>query len=501
MSSVAAFSFGTLGDFIVLLDLAQKVRKSLNASSGGSQDYLMLLIEVDALVRILRLATTPSTSTRLSQLSPALVWTACNALKSLQDVLNILETKVVTYQGKLRKGGSALMMMESWRKIGWGLLAQDDEVKKLRCQLSYHTRTIQVVMSFAQCAITDETERQSKRTLDRLTRYLPISIGYTWEGGATTDTAPIRLRDMYDHIFDVPLDLCATPELFDGMLRMYFHGRKGNRFIVKGDYELTTAGSSSLLSLIDPSEWQTTMKPGIVVEMNAIIPRKSRPNHHSNVECPCCRRIVPGVDIDVLTVCSHSDCRTSFTISRTDIDDPTNILDWEFCNAARPIIEATTDSNYIFGPEEWRTQHAQELEQVYAESRALRHVRVLDWLPIRFAKNVPRFKAGVPLTYRDSRKGEVPLTWKGTRTLSNVAIPISRCEVFELMVIHIQQGVVVHDVLSKDTGELLSLPFLDATHSIKCDLRPSAMLHNSQAMRKMAHRAVGMEENFNPSIE
>lgn len=83
---------------------------------------------------------------------------------------------------------------------------------------------------------------------------------------------------------------------------MYFHGRKGNRFIVKGDYELTTAGSRSLLHLIDPAEWQTTMRPGVVVEMNAIIPRKSRPTHRSDVECPCCRRTVLGVNIDVLTV-------------------------------------------------------------------------------------------------------------------------------------------------------------------------------------------------------
>lgn len=149
MASVAAFSFGALGDFVALLDLAQKVRKSLNASSGGSQDYLTLLVEVDSLVRILRSSTTPSISTRLSHLSPALVQTGCNALKSLHDLLDILERKIMTYQDNLRRGGSARMMMESWRKVGWGLLVRDDEVKKLRWQLSYHIKTFQVVMSYA----------------------------------------------------------------------------------------------------------------------------------------------------------------------------------------------------------------------------------------------------------------------------------------------------------------------------------------------------------------
>lgn len=67
--------------------------------------------------------------------------------------------------------------------------------------------------SLRSSARTHEAEQQTRRTLDRLTRCLPISIGYTWEGGATVDMAPIRLRDMYDNVVDVPLDLCVTPEV------------------------------------------------------------------------------------------------------------------------------------------------------------------------------------------------------------------------------------------------------------------------------------------------
>lgn len=102
------------------------------------------------------------------------------------------------------------MMMESWRKIGWGLLAKDDEVNELRWQLSHHIGTIQAVMLFAQwyavellhpfrlsltayylcfSVVTEELWQQNRRTLVKcLTRHLPISIGYTWEGGATADT-------------------------------------------------------------------------------------------------------------------------------------------------------------------------------------------------------------------------------------------------------------------------------------------------------------------------
>lgn len=150
MYSIAAFSFGALGDFVALFDLAQKVKRSLNASSGGSEDYLTLLVEIDSLIRILRTATTASTSTRLPQLTPHLVRTGRHALKSLQDVLKSIETKIRTYQDNLRKGGSLRMMMDSWRKIGWGLLVMNDEVKTLRWQLSYHIIILQAVISFAQ---------------------------------------------------------------------------------------------------------------------------------------------------------------------------------------------------------------------------------------------------------------------------------------------------------------------------------------------------------------
>lgn len=54
-------------------------------------------------------------------------------------------------------------------------------------------------------------------------------------------------------------------------------------------------------------------------------------------------------------------------------------------------MEVHHDPHYLFGPSEWRAEHAKELENVYAESRHLRNVRVLDWLPIMHARTVPRF--------------------------------------------------------------------------------------------------------------
>lgn len=105
----------------------------------------------------------------------------------------------------------------------------------------------------------------------------------------------------------------------------------------------------------------------------------------------------------------HFDCSTTFTISRTNADDPMNLLTDQYYEQA--IIENThgnidyleqameefnprKDPNYVLGPLEWRMVHAQELEKAYTESRSLRHVRVLDWLPILQASTVPGYDVG-----------------------------------------------------------------------------------------------------------
>ncbi|EIM80978.1 uncharacterized protein STEHIDRAFT_125284 [Stereum hirsutum FP-91666 SS1] len=468
MSSIAAFSFGALGDFVALLDLSKKVRKSLNASSGASQDYLMFLFEVDSLVRVLQMATPATTPARLSQLSPALIQEGLSALKSVQNIMTDLETKITTYQEKLRKGGSRRMMMESWRKIGWGLLVQDDEVAKLRRQLVSNVRTMGIVTSSAQCAGIDELQQQSWVVHDRLTKILTKSVGYTWEGGMTAETAPIQLRDMFDNIISIPSEFCATPERLEGLLNVYLRGRKGTKSFLKGDYELTISGCGTELDLIDPAQWTRIVKPGIFVEMNAIIRRKSRPNNHSDLECPCCRRIVVSVKADTLSICPH--CDSSFIVSRTDVDDPTN-LDGphdvpELVPGQRSAYNLLGELEIIYGQKDWRAQHIAQLEDVYTESQCLRHVRVLEWLPIRHARSMSRTEVGYPLPYRDSTNKEVTVFWKGPRTLSNVPVSLTSYLEFPCLLAR-RQGVVMHEVVSEETGSVVSLLPAALIHSFK----------------------------------
>lgn len=92
------------------------------------------------------------------------------------------------------------------------------------------------------------------------------------------------------------------------------------------------------------------------------------------------RSLMQLADLDV-TFSPYCPC--VFTIARTNIDDPINSLD----------VDGSLDPDCIYGPTEWRIQHSQELEETYAESQALCHVRLLDWLQVRYARQVPKFQA------------------------------------------------------------------------------------------------------------
>lgn len=72
-----------------------------------------------------------------------------------------------------------------------------------------------MALTFRFSARTDEMGQQTQLMLERWTKRLPKSIGHTWEGGISVESAPIQLRDMYNNVVPIPLDLCATPEVIE----------------------------------------------------------------------------------------------------------------------------------------------------------------------------------------------------------------------------------------------------------------------------------------------
>lgn len=82
--------------------------------------------------------------------------------------------------------------------------------------------------------------------------------------------------------------LCCE-QLAQRFLEFYFQDRPGLRFVVRGDYELRTAGDESILVPTESAtnQWRHVVKPGAELDMNAILRRSL-----GDRSCPSCKRPV-----------------------------------------------------------------------------------------------------------------------------------------------------------------------------------------------------------------
>lgn len=128
-------TFNSFGDIVTAADLALRIFKALNDSTGSSFEYQSLLAELNALVHVLTLI---DFAVRATPLRADVIEGVHAECARARVVLDKLWERIRGYQRSLgggRTGGS------SWRKIGWGLFKTNDIVG-LRTQLAAHRETI-----------------------------------------------------------------------------------------------------------------------------------------------------------------------------------------------------------------------------------------------------------------------------------------------------------------------------------------------------------------------
>lgn len=151
--SIAAFTFGSFGDILALIDLAIQVHNALSSSAGASEDYRALVSELHSFSQLLQNVQTIHTLTRHSSDGgppPASLQNAIHfALERSKTLLNAICAKIAGYQKSLRRGGSGNMMKDSWRKIGWTLFKKD-EILEMRRRLGDCTQSLTAHLSVSQ---------------------------------------------------------------------------------------------------------------------------------------------------------------------------------------------------------------------------------------------------------------------------------------------------------------------------------------------------------------
>jgi hypothetical protein len=81
--------------------------------------------------------------------------------------------------------------------------------------------------------------------------------------------------------------------MFGNFLRTFFKHRAGRSYVDRGDYELMTNDSL----IINPTTWDTIIKPGVTINMNAILRLLGLDDSDSR-RCPGCARVCPQASLN-----------------------------------------------------------------------------------------------------------------------------------------------------------------------------------------------------------
>ncbi|TFY66271.1 hypothetical protein EVG20_g4817 [Dentipellis fragilis] len=275
--SFAVFTFGSFGDIITVVQLLNQVRRTLCDSTGSAAEYQALIADLDVFANVLSAvndafqpgsseSARPSRPHRVNgTLPPSIMNARRQALRTSYDLLRDIQRRISGYQASLKTGGSGSMMADSWRKIGWALFKQS-ELKEIRRRVMDQVEVLNILMS-----LLSREQSTVLYDIQRVLRELPLSLGYTWEGGHTSLQQPVVLMDAFDRILILPFDLCDTWERFVGLLKVYFKGRPGAKQVDNYHFIVTPSADPDLL--IFKSSWSQHVRPGARLGMEVLIPR------------------------------------------------------------------------------------------------------------------------------------------------------------------------------------------------------------------------------------
>ncbi|EIM89299.1 uncharacterized protein STEHIDRAFT_109525 [Stereum hirsutum FP-91666 SS1] len=301
--SLVGFTFGSFGDIITIIQLANKVRKLLSESSGASAEYQQLILEIDTSLFILHLVYGASQfqSADASPLSTNAQQTIQQCVKKSEDILRELDGKLFKFQESLEEGGTGKKLLDYWGKIRWGFFT-DNYLIETRRKLAEQRMCITLLLG-----VNNKDPSVSW-----------VSVGGWLQPGEST-------HSILGHAWDTNVAAFATMRVvegkdFDDFIRFYFRDRPGKRLVERGDYEVISSSGSMQTS----ARWE--ISPGATVMMNARVQRPAnREVDPKAAICPLCnladtRNADTGINWWAAVYVSTR-CKAWFMTSHSTIDE------------------------------------------------------------------------------------------------------------------------------------------------------------------------------------
>ncbi|KAA1479012.1 hypothetical protein DENSPDRAFT_830205, partial [Dentipellis sp. KUC8613] len=174
---IVAFTFGSVGDIIAVVQLLDQVRRALCDSTGSSAEYQALIRDLDVFADILDAVehafhTPVYKPAGRGGVPPTVANAHRQALQTSFELLCDVEGRIGRYKACLKRGGSGSMMRDSWRKVGWALFKKA-ELQDLRRRVMDQVEVMHILLSL-QSRWESAEHKDTLANVDRSVKDLPV---------------------------------------------------------------------------------------------------------------------------------------------------------------------------------------------------------------------------------------------------------------------------------------------------------------------------------------
>ncbi|KAH9214726.1 hypothetical protein DL95DRAFT_461792 [Leptodontidium sp. 2 PMI_412] len=295
-------SFGfSAGDFVASIVLISNVVRALDASTGSVAEVEALLSTLESLKQAIRTSAVVYLQCVLDDLNDdhSLVAKNIKGLiddehKHCDEILDSFIKSLKPYnEAFFRAGGSSLTRQA--RKITW--LFRKTDAAQVNMNLTRHLTALEMYCTMFSDLQSAAIQKASSTTLSNILdirgdvttilsvirpqRCIPAGLGYSWEATpALSDNVLL-------------LDAIGRSDLH-GLLVIMYRNIPGKQKIARREYNLTDKESDGVL--VERSNWETTIHPGMTLSLNMIFPAAQTVDLHRCPQCdmPCLDNTLPG---------------------------------------------------------------------------------------------------------------------------------------------------------------------------------------------------------------
>ncbi|KZV91145.1 hypothetical protein EXIGLDRAFT_837341 [Exidia glandulosa HHB12029] len=155
--SIAAFTFGSFGDIVTILQLAWTIRQSLSETAGAVAQVQTLIADIDAFTCALQQI--KSVLDTRASVPPDLMNGIAHALESCFLLLRGVQEQINSYNARMTGAVGARALKRYWAALGWEILGGRSKVEAMRARLSEQVEVIQTLLAAAQSQNLEEIRK------------------------------------------------------------------------------------------------------------------------------------------------------------------------------------------------------------------------------------------------------------------------------------------------------------------------------------------------------